>query len=218
MIGQGLRAQNKQHKFTRIKEAARQLFEHKGYETTTTREIAELAHIGTGTLFLYVKDKGELLLLVYADMLQQIANEAFTTLPEDLSLQEALMHLFTRLFHFYQQHPENARAFFKELLFRSDEPDARHPFSREPKGFVVAPLAQVIRRKQERGELRQDMDPYLAADGFFALYFANITGWSAALLTLDASFFEHLRALFGLQIQGMLPSATKGEPYAQTIR
>ncbi len=205
MIKQGLREQNKQDKLARIKEAARQAFEQKGYDATTTREIAELAHIGTGTLFLYIRDKGELLLLLYADALQQITDKAFMTLPDDLCLQDALMHLFTPLFHFYQQNPENARAFFKELLFRSGEQSTRHPFGGEQKDFVVARLAQVIRDKQERGELRQDMDPYLAATGFFALYFASITSWSAAFLTLDTSFFDHLRDLFGLQIQGMLP-------------
>ena len=115
------------------------------------------------------------------------------------------MHLFTPQFHFYQQHPQNARAFFRALLFRSSEPGAPHPFGGEQKDFVVARLAQVIRQKQERSELRQDMDPYLAAGGFFALYFASITSWSAAFLALDAPFFDHLRELFGLQIEGMLP-------------
>jgi AcrR family transcriptional regulator len=205
MTGHGLREQNKQQKFERIKQAAKQLFEQKGYEATTTREIAELAHIGTGTLFLYVKDKGELLLLIYADALQQISNEVFTTLPDHLCLQDALMHLFIPLFHFYQQNPGNVRAFFKELLFRSSETSSRHPFSGEQRDFVVARLVQVIRHKQERGELRQDMDPYLAAGGFFALYFASITSWSAAFLALDTRFFDQLRDLFGLQIRGMLP-------------
>ncbi len=205
MTRPSLREQNKQHKFERITEAARQLFEQKGYEATTTREIAEHAHVGTGTLFLYVQDKGELLVLIYADALKKITNEAFTTLPDDLCLHEALMHLFTPLFHFYQQHPENARAFFKELLFRSSEQFHRRPFGEEQRDFVVARLAQLIRHKQERGELRQDMNQYLAAGGFFALYFASITSWSATFLALNTPFFENLRALFGLQIQGMLP-------------
>jgi AcrR family transcriptional regulator len=204
MTRQGLREQNKQHKFERIKEAARHLFEQKGYEATTTREIAELAHIGAGTLFLYVHDKGELLLLIYADTLQKITDEVFATLSDDLPLQDALMHLFTPLFHFYQQNPENARAFLKELLFRPDE-SASRPFKGGQDDYFIARLALLIRQKQERGELRQDMDPYLAAGGFFALYFASITSWLGSFLILDASFFEGLRALFGLQIQGMLP-------------
>ncbi len=204
MTRQSLREQNKQHKFERIKEAARLLFEQKGYEVTTTREIAELAHIGTGTLFLYVHDKGELLLFIYADALQKITNEVFATLPDDLPLQNALMHLFTPFFYFYQQNPQNARAFLKELLFRSDE-SGPHPFKGGRDDYFIARLAPLIRRKQERGELRQDMDPYLAAGGFFALYFASITSWLGSFLVLDASFFEGLRALFGLQIQGMLP-------------
>ena len=114
------------------------------------------------------------------------------------------MHLFTPFFHFYLQHPENARSFLKELLFRADK-GGSHFFKAGLNDFFIIQLAQVIQQRQAQGELRQDMDPYLAAGGFFALYFASITSWLGSFLVLDATFFEHLRALFGLQIQGMLP-------------
>lgn len=55
--------------------AARHVFPERGVEDVTTPEIAELADIGTGTLFPYVKTKGEPLLLVqnaaYAEALER---------------------------------------------------------------------------------------------------------------------------------------------------
>ena len=53
----GLRESNKQEKLERITRAARILFTQKGFDGTTTREIAHRARVGAGTLFLYAKDR-----------------------------------------------------------------------------------------------------------------------------------------------------------------
>ena len=60
----GRRERNKQEKLDRITAAASELFAERGVDEVTTQEIADKADIGTGTLFLYAKTKGELLLLV----------------------------------------------------------------------------------------------------------------------------------------------------------
>ena len=63
----GRRERNKQEKLRRITEAASRLFAERGVDEVTTQEIADAADIGTGTLFLYAKNKGELLLLVQTE-------------------------------------------------------------------------------------------------------------------------------------------------------
>src|SRR5688572_15883631 len=72
---EGRRERNKQEKLDRITAAARELFAERGVDEVTTQEIADKADIGAGTLFLYAKTKGELLLLVqnssYADALDE---------------------------------------------------------------------------------------------------------------------------------------------------
>jgi AcrR family transcriptional regulator len=56
----GRRERNKQQKLDRITAAASELFAEHGVEEVTTQQIADKADIGTGTLFLYAKTKGEL--------------------------------------------------------------------------------------------------------------------------------------------------------------
>ena len=63
----GLRERNKLEKIQRIKAAATKLFSEKGFDEATTRDIAKRAHVGKGTLFLYAKDKRDLVLLLYKD-------------------------------------------------------------------------------------------------------------------------------------------------------
>ena len=71
----GRRERNKQEKLDRITAAASELFAEHGVDEVTTQQIADKADIGTGTLFLYAKTKGELLLLVqnanYAEALER---------------------------------------------------------------------------------------------------------------------------------------------------
>src|SRR5689334_9205473 len=71
----GRRERNKQDKLDRITAAARELFDEHGIDEVTTQQVADKADIGTGTLFLYAKTKGDLLLLAqnaaYADALAQ---------------------------------------------------------------------------------------------------------------------------------------------------
>ena len=69
--------QAKQQTDSRILKAAEKLFLSKGYEDTTTRDIASSAGIATGTLFNYYKTKESLAMrLVYNAMLQ--GQEDFT--------------------------------------------------------------------------------------------------------------------------------------------
>src|SRR5215207_811417 len=79
----GRRERNKQAKLERIIAAASELFAEHGVDEVTTQQIAEKADIGTGTLFLYARTKGELLLLVqnaqYADALERGRAAAETT-------------------------------------------------------------------------------------------------------------------------------------------
>ena len=79
--GVGRRERGKQDKRERIKAAARELFAEKGFAATTTQEIAARADIGTGTLFLYVQSKEEVLVLVFRDEMDRVCDEAFASLP-----------------------------------------------------------------------------------------------------------------------------------------
>src|SRR3954469_7794579 len=83
----GRRERNKQAKLDRITAAASALFAEHGVDDVTTQQIADKADIGTGTLFLYARTKGELLLLVqntqYAAALERGRKAAEST-PDPL--------------------------------------------------------------------------------------------------------------------------------------
>ncbi|TCO40966.1 TetR family transcriptional regulator [Kribbella antiqua] len=117
----GRRERNKQQKLDRITAAARELFAERGVDEVTTQEIADKADIGAGTLFLYAKTKGELLLLVqnstYADALAQGRAAA-----ENISdLLDAVMAIVRPVVECNRKQIDNGRTYLREIVFGDPE-------------------------------------------------------------------------------------------------
>ena len=129
----GRRERNKQNKLDRITAAARELFSEHGVDEVTTQQIADKADIGTGTLFLYAKTKGELLLLVqnstYAEAL--VAGRAAAEAIPDVF--EAVMAIVRPVVECNRKQIDNGRTYLRELVFG----DPEEPHHREALTLTV---------------------------------------------------------------------------------
>jgi len=129
----GRRERNKQNKLDRITAAARELFSEHGVDDVTTQQIADKADIGTGTLFLYAKTKGELLLLVqnstYAEAL--VAGRAAAEAIPDVF--EAVMAIVRPVVECNRKQIDNGRTYLRELVFG----DPEEPHHREALTLTV---------------------------------------------------------------------------------
>src|SRR3954451_19220168 len=88
------RDRKKRDKADRIRAAALALIRERGFDATTTRDIAARAGIAAGTLFLYVPRKEDLLDFVFTGEIERVVEESFGTLPTGAGLVEILMHPF----------------------------------------------------------------------------------------------------------------------------
>jgi AcrR family transcriptional regulator len=113
----GRRERNKRAKLERITAAASELFAEHGMDEVTTQQIADAADIGTGTLFLYAKTKGELLLLVqnthYATALEQGQDAA----AKQSTALGAVVALVAPVVECNRVHVENGRTYLREMVF-----------------------------------------------------------------------------------------------------
>ncbi|KRF27980.1 TetR/AcrR family transcriptional regulator [Phycicoccus sp. Soil802] len=141
----GRRERNKQQKLDRITAAARELFAERGVDEVTAQEIADKADIGAGTLFLYAKNKGELLLLVqnsaYADALTQGRTAAETT-PD---LLDAVMAIVRPVVECNRKQVDNGRTYLREIVFG----DPEEPHHRDALNLTVQTekaIADVLQR------------------------------------------------------------------------
>ncbi len=89
----------------RIVECARNLFTSKGFEQTTTRNIAEAVGIAAGTMFNYFPTKEALAMTIVDEALDDAGVEFETRLRGDESLDEALFaHVAVELRHLAPHH------------------------------------------------------------------------------------------------------------------
>src|SRR5665213_2856011 len=80
------RESNKIDKLRRIREAAEKFFITKGFDDTTTREIALAAGVGLGTVFVYAKTKRDLLFLIVNDDLDATVTAATNAVSPQRSI------------------------------------------------------------------------------------------------------------------------------------
>ena len=147
----GRRERNKQQKLERIIAAAGELFAVHGVDEVTTQQIADKADIGTGTLFLYAKTKGELLLLVqnatYARALEQGRADA-ETVPDVL---DAVLAIIRPIVECNRKQIDNGRTYLREMAF-GDPAEPRHGEALAIVAQTEAAMATVLRRDERIGQ------------------------------------------------------------------
>ncbi|UGT62175.1 TetR/AcrR family transcriptional regulator [Nocardia asteroides] len=143
----GRRERNKQQKLDRITAAAGELFAEYGVDEVTTQQIADRADVGTGTVFLYVKTKAELLLLVqnshYTASLDR-GRRAAEHVPDVL---EAVLTIIRAIVECNRTQIDNGRTYLREMVFG----DPEEPHHRDALAIVAqteAAIAAVLRRDE----------------------------------------------------------------------
>ncbi|TFC02692.1 TetR/AcrR family transcriptional regulator [Cryobacterium adonitolivorans] len=116
-----------------ITAAARELFAEHGVDDVTNQQIADHADIGAGTLFLYAKTKGELLLLLhnagYADALVR-GTAAADAIPDVL---EGALAIVRPVVECNRAQIDNGRTYLREIVFG----DPQEPHHRDALALTV---------------------------------------------------------------------------------
>jgi AcrR family transcriptional regulator len=193
------RERNKRQKLERIEAAARRLFAERGYEKTTTRDIAEAAEIGTGTLFVYFPEKLDLLMYVFRADLERVTNTALDALPDDMPLGDACARVFDAVYDFYAEDVNLARNFVKEMMFVKLE---RQSMMASVGMRYVQRLGDLVEAAKQRGEVRADVPVPLAAHQLFGLYYWGLVQWLGGLFNRHQLSIQ-IRMSVDLQMQGL---------------
>jgi AcrR family transcriptional regulator len=195
----GLRERNKQDKLRRIVNAARQLFEEKGFDGTTAREVCRRAQIGTGTLFLYVRDKHQLLILAFQDYAERLLESG----PRRLSpkgVVDSWMAFFGRFIDFYAERPELARLYIRELSFRPEHECRESAVLTQKLRDRVEDLA---RQAQEAGELRADVPLFEITNAVLSHWAFWLHLWLGSEAVKQRNVKRHLRRALELLFEGL---------------
>lgn len=141
----GRRERNKQEKLDRITAAAAELFAEHGVDEVTTQQIADKADIGTGTLFLYAKNKGELLLLVQNSTYADALVEGKAAAEGESDVLDAVMAVIAPVVVCNRKQIDNGRTYLREMVFG----DPTEPHHRDALDLTVQTeqaIAEVLQR------------------------------------------------------------------------
>lgn len=154
----------KEQKKKTILDAAEKLVAEKGMSGMTMGEVATLADVATGTLYLYFKNKGSLLAAVNA----RLNNEANDFMKEKMSFcntgLEKVMAMGQATVEFFMQNPQkwNAITELYQMKVRDpDDPNVRDFL--EVTNNMVQMMADAYRQGINEGTIREDLDPVATA-------------------------------------------------------
>ena len=192
-------AEKKRDTERRIVECARKLFGDKGFEQTTTRDLAEAAGIATGTLFNYFPTKEALAMTIVLDALEGARAEFEDRLRGDEPLEEALFdHVAVGLRHLDQH-----RGYVGEVLETALSPFARDSLCVQAEQLRVEHLETVQELIAAHGSPPAQAPGALTMHLYWTLYLGVLSFWSLdqsrnceeSLVVLDQSTRLFVQAL-----------------------
>jgi AcrR family transcriptional regulator len=197
------RERRKEETLSRIETVAWDLFRRRGYEATSTREIAEGADIAAGTFFNYFPEKRSLLIHLMQRQIDSATNRAFEAMAPS-TLERELTELFAALTQCYAKERRLSRVFIKELLFTDGQ---RRTESAAWTFGLVKRISSLVDRAQGRGELDPSIDPMEAAQQVFSTHYFGLVTWLGGTIPSRDAQEEQFRASLRLLLRGLRQSA-----------
>jgi AcrR family transcriptional regulator len=177
---------------TRILQAAQRLFAAKGFEGTTTRDLAQTAGVAEGTLFRHFANKKAILVEVATSGWVDILTDLLTELSE-MGSYKAIAQVMRRRMWNLQKNADIMRVCFMEVQFH---PDLRDRIQTEVIDKMTDVAEAFFQTAIDKGIYRQ-MDAKLGAKVFLGLF--AIAGFSdSTLIEPNASPQEMQKMAEGL--------------------
>jgi len=148
----------------RITDAAIAVFAEKGYRAARVSDVAQAAGVADGTIYLYFKNKEDLLVSIFEEKMAMLMDMLRSDLqgvdcPLD-KIRIYVKHHFEQL----RTHPLIAQVFQVELR-------QSHKFLREyrpePLWAYLNVFGDAVKEAQARGLIRKDVDPFITKWAFF---------------------------------------------------
>lgn len=190
---------------TRILKAARKLFARRGYDGTTTKDLAQEAGVAEGTLFRHFETKKAILIEVATQGWIEILTDLLTELSEMASYKAIAQVMRKRMLNLHQN-ADLLRVCFMEAQF--------HPeLSEKIQSDVIVKMTDVaeafFETAMDQGIYRR-MNPRIVAQIFLGMF--TIAGFSRDTITPgDASpqaMLEMAEGMADIFLNGVLPPAS----------
>lgn len=205
------REQNKLEKRVRIIAAARALFTHKGFEATTSKEIADAAGVAAGTVFTYAKTKEDLLILVFHDEMLEVVDRAHQAARGRHELLDQVIVFFETFVAYHERDLPLARVLMRQLGYVASA--EQRALVSELMTNLLGRLARIVDAAKTTGEVDAASPLAPSARSLFAIYYFHLGTLLSGYIG-RAQFDRALRTDLELLLRGFGGSSAAGQAAA----
>ena len=161
-------------KYKQIIDAAVIVISENGYHQAQVSKIAKEAGVADGTIYLYFKNKEDILVSVFREKMSIFVNNLEDILEKNVGTSEMLQKMIQN--HFHVLHEDRHLAIVTQLELRQSDKKLRLRINEVLKEYLDL-LDVILKAGMEKGDLDNTIDIRLARQMVFGTIDETITSW-----------------------------------------
>ncbi len=161
-------------KYKQIVDAAVIVIAENGYHQAQVSKIAKEAGVADGTIYLYFKNKEDILISVFREKMAIFVNNVEVILKQDIDTSEKLFRMIDS--HFRILHEDRHLAIVTQLELRQSNKELRLRINEVLKEYLTL-LDAILKEGIVNGALDEGLDIRLARQMVFGTIDETITSW-----------------------------------------
>ncbi|MCM3743548.1 TetR family transcriptional regulator [Sporosarcina luteola] len=161
-------------KYKQIVDAAVIVIAENGYHQAQVSKIAKEAGVADGTIYLYFKNKEDILISVFREKMGVFVENVQEILKKEISATEMLAKMIEN--HFSLLNGDRHLAIVTQLELRQSNKDLRYRINEVLKEYLTL-LDAILTEGIKKGEFDQQIDIRLARQMVFGTIDETITSW-----------------------------------------
>ncbi len=170
-------ATKKKEKFGKILCAAEKVFAENGFHKSQVSRIAKEAGVADGTIYLYFKNKEDILISLFRQRLGELVEMLDQSVAPEDSAEEALRKMCR--IHFSQLEQNVDLAYVTQIELRQSSMEMRKEIGQAVKPYIER-IGGILRKGAEENAFRPDLDIKLTRHLIFGGLDEVVTSWLIA--------------------------------------
>lgn len=161
-------------KYKQIVDAAVVVIAENGFHQAQVSKIAKEAGVADGTIYLYFKNKEDILISVFREKMAIFVNNVEVIMKKDIDTSEKLFRMIDN--HFRVLHEDRQLAIVTQLELRQSNKELRFRINEVLREYLVL-LDAILKEGIDNGMLYAELDIRLARQMVFGTIDETITSW-----------------------------------------
>lgn len=161
-------------KYRQIIEAAVEVIAENGFHASQVSKIAKKATVADGTIYLYFKNKEDILISVFKEKMGSFIDKTMEAISHDKTASDKLL-TFIRMH--YEQLSENPYlAIVTQLELRQSKPELRYEINKVFKTYLDV-IDEIVKQGITDNEIKSTINPQIIRQMIFGTLDETVTTW-----------------------------------------